>query len=90
MASNHWTIPQAWAEGRPASAGALHTDGNRIYSYGLCIGYTKDGRKIGINVHSSVTTGRHRNGVKAVADEMVTIEGHKQYTCHEYCEHIPS
>lgn len=70
MASNHEVVPKAWRDGRYARAGALYTDGDRIFSYDLCIGFTENGRKIGINVHSSVTTGRHRNGVRAVADEM--------------------
>lgn len=55
----------SWKQGESAGYGALHTDGNDLYSYALKIGYTEDGVKHAIDYTSpggtfySVTTSTH-------------------------------
>jgi len=39
-------VVQAWSTGRVAAAGNLRTDGQKLYSYKLCIGTTVDGSKV--------------------------------------------
>lgn len=34
-------VVQAWREGRAASGNRMHTDGCKLWSYGLCIGNTQ-------------------------------------------------
>ena len=42
---NNDDIAHSWSIGENAGDGALHTDGNNLYSYALLIGYTEDGLK---------------------------------------------
>ena len=71
--SNHHAIPAAWKAGRALTGGAMRTDGRTVWSYAEIIGITDDtGRKLTVTPgRGSVTTSRHINGLKAVAD------GHK-------------
>ena len=39
-------VAQAWAAGKAAGTAILRTDGRSLYSNGLCIGVTEDGRKV--------------------------------------------
>ena len=39
-------VVQAWSTGRVAAGGNLLTDGQKLYSYRLCIGTTVDGSKV--------------------------------------------
>ena len=34
-------VARAWQEGRRATSGHMHTDGDKIYSYNLCIGESR-------------------------------------------------
>ena len=43
-------VVQAWSTGRVAAAGNLLTDGQKLYSYKLCIGTTVDGSKFGMRM----------------------------------------
>ena len=46
MKTNKQVI-QAWNNGEQARSGRLKTDGNRLWSYGLCIGRSdSDGGKV--------------------------------------------
>ena len=59
-------VVQAWSTGRVAAAGNLLTDGQKLYSYKLCIGTTVDGSKV-VNDYTakgelgfvSMTTSQH-------------------------------
>jgi len=52
----NFDVVQAWSTGRVAAAGNLLTDGQKLYSYKLCIGTTVDGSKV---VHDYTAKGDH-------------------------------
>lgn len=67
----------AWTMTRPFKAGAMRTDGHRLYSYHLCIGYTNEqGQKVlgeytAKGVFYSITTSTHCNKAKRLADKVI-------------------
>ena len=81
MRVNNHQVPRAWAAGQPASShtGNLWTDGQKIYSYSLCIGETMpNGDKLlhdytagGIKYYSQTTSchvGRCAGHADLIAD----------------------
>lgn len=59
-------VVDAWVNGRVARGGNLRTDGQKLYSYLLCIGTTENGRKVvrdytarGAYGFRSMTTSQH-------------------------------
>ncbi len=64
---------EAWKNGRRKALDSMKTDGDRIWSYGMVIGYTKpDGSKIALGRTGdvSMTTAAHYRLVHAVADKI--------------------
>ncbi len=68
-------VVQAWRHTRSAFARNIRTDGYRLYSFNLIIGYTDgDGRKIVTDytkdggAYYSMTTSHHVGLAKSVAD----------------------
>ena len=42
-------VSRAWSKGQPAHSGNLKTDGNKLFSYALCIGEWRDGLPVVFN-----------------------------------------
>lgn len=72
-------VAAAWQCGEVAASGHMHTDGLRLWSYGLIIGNTNDyGRKVVFdytgsckpNHFVSMTTSCHVGLAKQVADQV--------------------
>ncbi len=68
-------VTRAWANGIPAASASLRTDGDRLFSYQLCIVHTDDeGRKVvraytgGSGHFRSQTTSCHVGLALRVAD----------------------
>jgi len=66
-------VAAAWAAGRTASTQHMTTDGDRLWSYNLVIGFTEDdGSKVAIDYTAphfvSMTTSCHVGLAKRVAD----------------------
>ena len=78
-------VIKAFLMEREAKAGNLYTDGKRIYSYGVTIGFNMAGRSFVIDYTStgghyiSQTTSTHVNGIKREA-------GVKVISAEEYHE----
>ena len=78
-------VIKAFTMQREAKAGNLYTDGKRIYSYGVTIGFNMAGRSFVIDYTStgghyiSQTTSTHVNGIKREA-------GVKVISAEEYQE----
>lgn len=72
------TIPDAWKNGKRATAAAFSTDGNVICSYQLVIGIKDKGKLIVFNFSGrggksiSVTTSKHVGLAMKVADEVIS------------------
>mgnify|MGYP001201957636 FL=1 len=71
-------VIRAWNNGQQAKSGSMKTDGNRLYSYRLCIGKTDcEGNKVlfdwtatgGEDV--SQTTSTHVNKTKQLSDAAI-------------------
>ena len=65
-------VTDAWSVGKAKRGGNLSTDGQTLFSYNHPIGITIGAAKIAYDCHYSVTTARHSNGGKGVADEVVS------------------
>jgi hypothetical protein len=48
-------IARAWRDGKALRSGNVRTDGQRIYSWGLCIGETVRGRKVAIDYRGKIS-----------------------------------
>ena len=81
---------KAFTMEREAEAGNLYTDGKRIYSYGVTIGFNMAGRSFVIDYTStgghyiSQTTSTHVNGIKREAG--VKVISAEEY--HEGFHHL--
>lgn len=62
-------IAAAWKQGTALRSGNVHTDGQRLYSWRLCIGETVKGRKVAIDYRQRVSqsTSRHCGAAIRVA-----------------------
>jgi hypothetical protein len=70
-------VAHAWYRGEQAKnhTGCFHTNGVRLFSYSLCIGVTKGGKKILLDYtaktghfRSMTTSGKHISPTRAIAD----------------------
>lgn len=73
---NHQVV-EAWALDQPANSGRMITDGDRLWSYALVIGFTdEDGKKVALDYTApvgwfrSMTTSCHVGLAKGVADRV--------------------
>ena len=70
-------VAAAWQCGEVAASGHMHTDGLKLWSYGLIIGTTNDyGRKVALDYtapkhFASMTTSCHVGLAKQVADQVL-------------------
>ena len=77
MATTNSSVVYSWSQGSRAAAGNLSTDGEDLYSYNLCIGYTTpQGNKVVLNYtaageYQSQTTSCHVGLVRRGADEVM-------------------
>jgi len=71
-------VIRAWNNGQQAKSGSMKTDGNRLYSYRLCIGKTDcEGNKVLFDwtatggEYVSQTTSVHVNKTKQLSDAAI-------------------
>ena len=76
MAGTINAVVAAWRLGNFASGGSLMTDGDNLWSYALQIGETAGtDYKIAFDIYPrSMTTAKHINMARAVADEVLRFD----------------
>lgn len=71
-------VADSWRCNKARRRGSGHanmwTDGQTVWSYNRVIGISQSAHKIAVNCYYSVTTARHCNALKEVADEVIPCD----------------